>query len=97
MERAYRWRNGLEERSVDCKNTPANAPAAILAARLFRRRGDAADLEWAKRIYAWNKDNSADPESGFVWDGMNRLGNGEIDKDWAFTYCQGVFIGAGLE
>ncbi|MNN28016.1 Glycosyl hydrolase family 76 [compost metagenome] len=28
---------------------------------------------------------------------MNRTGDGTIDKDWRFTYCQGVFIGAGVE
>jgi len=38
-----------------------------------------------------------DPATGFVWDGKNRTGDGHIDKDWEFTYCQGVFIGAGVE
>jgi predicted alpha-1,6-mannanase (GH76 family) len=52
------WRKS----QLDYKNTPANAPAAILGARLYQRFGD-----------------------------------GQIDKDWQFTYCQGVFIGAGLE
>lgn len=32
-----------------------------------------------------------------MWDGINRLGDEKIDRDWQFTYCQGVFIGAGLE
>lgn len=82
---------------LDYKNTPANAPAAILAARLYRRFGDEADLSWAKRIYDWNKACLVDPKTGFVWDGINRLGDGRIDKDWKFTYCQGVFIGAGVE
>ncbi|CAI6015715.1 glycoside hydrolase family 76 protein [Cohnella sp. JJ-181] len=81
----------------DYKNTPANAPASILASRLYQRFGDREDLEWAKRIYAWNKENLVDPATGFVWDGMNRLGDGKIDLDWAYTYCQGVFIGAGIE
>lgn len=81
----------------DYKNTPANAPASILAARLFRRFHGREDFEWAKRIYEWNKSNLVDPVTGFVWDGMNRLGDGGIDKDWKFTYCQGVFIGAAVE
>lgn len=82
---------------LDYKNTPANAPAAILAARLYRRFGREADLAWTKRIYEWNKAHLVDPTTGFVWDGLNRLGDGRIDKDWKFTYCQGVFIGAGVE
>ena len=31
------------------------------------------------------------------WDGINRLGDGQIDKDWQFTYCQGYSSGAGIE
>lgn len=82
---------------LDYKNTPANAPAVILAARLYKRFGNEDDLSWAMKIYDWQKRALVDPESGFVWDGMNRLGDGNIDKDWAFTYCQGVFIGAAQE
>lgn len=81
----------------DYKNTPANAPASILACRLYQRFRGKDDFEWAQRIYEWNKANLVDPETGFVWDGLNRLGDGKIDKDWKFTYCQGVFIGAALE
>ncbi|MFD2615033.1 glycoside hydrolase family 76 protein [Paenibacillus gansuensis] len=86
-----------QKSQLDYKNTPANAPAAILAARLYREFGRDEDLEWAKRIYAWQKANLVDPETGFVWDGMNRVGDGAIDKDWKFTYCQGVYVGAGVE
>ncbi|MDQ0062671.1 glycoside hydrolase family 76 protein [Paenibacillus harenae] len=82
---------------LDYKNTPANAPASILAARLYRAYGKAEDLAWAVRIYEWNRENLVDLATGFVWDGINRLGDGRIDKDWKFTYCQGVFIGAGVE
>ncbi|MFC4596666.1 glycoside hydrolase family 76 protein [Cohnella hongkongensis] len=86
-----------QKSQLDYKNTPANAPAAILAARLHARFGDEADLGWAVKIYEWLKNNLVDPESGFVWDGINREGDGAIDKAWEFTYCQGVFIGAALE
>jgi len=82
---------------LDYKNTPANAPAVILAARLYELFHKQEDLEWALRIYEWNKTYLMDSTTGFVWDGMNRLGDGQIDYDWEFTYCQGVFLGAGLE
>ena len=82
---------------LDYKNTPANAPAAILAARLYRNFHDETDLEWAQKIYEFNKKKLVNSETGFVYDGINRLGDGEIDKDWKFTYCQGVFIGAAIE
>jgi len=82
---------------TDYKNTPANAPAVILAARLYRLNKKAADLEWAKRIYTWLRATLVDASSGLVWDGINREGNGQIDKHWKFTYNQGIFIGAALE
>jgi predicted alpha-1,6-mannanase (GH76 family) len=87
------WR----KQQLDYKNTPANAPAIILAARLYRKFGDEEDLAWAKKIYQWQKENLVDPETRFVWDGVNRQGNGQIDKNWAFSYNQGVYIGANLE
>ncbi|MFF2091588.1 glycoside hydrolase family 76 protein [Paenibacillus sp. NPDC058174] len=87
------WRKS----QLDYKNTPANAPAIILAMHLYKAFGDSEDLEWAKKIYAWQKNTLVDPENGFVWDGMNRTGDGMIDKHWEFTYCQGVFIGAAHE
>lgn len=82
---------------LNYKNTPANAPAAILAARLFQRFGDEDDLAWARKIYNWQKKALVDPDTGLVWDGINRMGDGVIDKDWKFTYGQGVYIGAGVE
>ncbi|WP_277425550.1 glycoside hydrolase family 76 protein [Deinococcus psychrotolerans] len=81
---------------LDYKNTPANAPAAILAARLYKVLGRAADLDWARRIYTWNKTHLVDIATGFVWDGMNRLGDGRLEDEWHFTYNQGAYLGAGL-
>ena len=81
----------------DYKNTPTNAPVAILGARLYQLDKNPDDLAWATRIYDWQKKTLVDPTTGAVWDGINRQGNGQIDKDWRFSYNQGVFLGAGLE
>lgn len=87
------WRKS----QLDYKNTPANAPAIILAVRLYRLQGKEEDLEIAKSLYSWLKSKLVDPATGIVWDGINREGNGQIDKSWLFTYNQGTFIGAAEE
>ncbi|MCD9020452.1 glycoside hydrolase family 76 protein [Cohnella silvisoli] len=81
----------------DYKNTPANAPSSILAAKLYERFKDQQYLDWATKIYDWQKKSLVDPDSGLVWDGVNRTGDGHIDKEWQFSYNQGTFIGAGVE
>jgi len=86
------WRKS----QMDYKNTPANAPAIILACRLFRQKKNEADLEMAKKLYSWLKGTLIDPATGVAWDGINRQKDGQIDT-WYFTYNQGVFIGAALE
>jgi len=87
------WRKS----QLNYKNTPANAPAIILAARLYQLQKNEADLELAENLYNWLKSTLVDPATGIVWDGINRTSNGDIDKDWIFTYNQGVFIGAAEE
>lgn len=80
------------------KNATSNAPAAILAMRLYEAGGNPEDLQWARDIYEWQKNTLVDPASGLVWDNINEE-NGEvvINKDWIFTYNIGTYIGAGLK
>ena len=80
---------------LDYKNTPANAPAVILAARLYEQRKIEEDIEIARRLYNWLKATLTE-SSGRVNDGINRTGDGSIDY-WQFTYNYGTFIGAALE
>lgn len=87
------WR----KEQTDYKNTPANAPAAILAARIYDITSETDDFEWAVKFYDFVKNNLVNEKTGQVWDGINRESNGKIDKDWKFTYCHGVYIGAGVE
>jgi predicted alpha-1,6-mannanase (GH76 family) len=81
---------------LDYKNTPANAPAIILASRLYKLESDGLNLQLAKTVYSWLKTTLIDSSTGLAWDGINRNRDGQIDK-WMFTYNQGVFIGAALE
>jgi len=71
------------------KNTPANGPAAILAARL----GEAG---WAARIVDWMESVLIDTDSGDVHDGIDRLGDGRLEPTWRFSYDYGVALGAEL-
>jgi predicted alpha-1,6-mannanase (GH76 family) len=79
----------------DSKNAPSNLPAAILAARLYQRFNDPADLQWATDIYNWMKNNLYESSTGLVYDNIAK--NGTKNTSWKFTYNQGTFIGAALE
>jgi hypothetical protein len=79
------------------KNTPANAPAAILAARLYKLSANPADLDWSKKIFTWLRDSLYNAQTGWVYDGINSNNDGVKNTTWKFTYNQGTFIGAALE
>jgi predicted alpha-1,6-mannanase (GH76 family) len=88
---SFQW----SEACPDCRNTPANTPAVIFAARLYRVTGNAADLQIAKDVYAWVKSILVDPVSGAVWDKYD-AGTGVVSKS-RYSYNQGTFVGAALE
>lgn len=79
------------------KNAVSNAPAALVALRLYDLDKNADDLAWAKKIYAWQKANLVDATNGLVWDNISET-NGTVttNKDWVFTYNMGTWIGAGV-
>ncbi|MGV8962032.1 MAG: glycoside hydrolase family 76 protein [Candidatus Saccharimonadaceae bacterium] len=78
------------------KNACSNAPASILAARLYQEFGNEDNKEWALKIYNWQKSNLFNSSNGMVYDNINSE-TGEIQKNWIFTYNQGTFIGAAVE
>ena len=84
------WRTG-----DNLKNVPANGPAAML----FTRLGDRVDRQRAMSIVDWIDEWLIDPDTGLVLDGLRVDPTGEVSGvvEWAFTYCQGVFIGACVE
>src|SRR5690606_30905468 len=73
-------------------------PGAILALGVYELEKNPEDLQWAKDIYAWQKETLVDPATGLVWDNIN-MENGEtvITKEWIFTYNVGTYIGAANE
>ncbi len=77
------------------KNTPSNMPAAILAARLYEAFNNADDLDWAKKIYSWEKSVLYESATGLVYDNIGA--DGTKNTSWKFTYNQGTFMGAALE
>ncbi len=80
------------------KNACSNGPAALLATRLFRLNHNPADLEWAKKIYNWQRRTLFDSTTGAVWDNIKeKEGSLTINRKWIFTYNQGTFLGAATE
>jgi len=77
-------------------NTPSNAPAAMLGARLHRYAGAADDLRWARRIVDWLHDTLVDRETGIVWDGVHPDAGERLSRE-LYTYNQGAVVGADVE
>lgn len=82
------------------KNACSNAPAAIIAARIYRlydkiktpdEKPKQAYLDEATKIYEWLRGNLYNDKIGKVSDHMDN--DGKI-VDWVFTYNQGTFLAA---
>jgi predicted alpha-1,6-mannanase (GH76 family) len=76
----------------DSKNACSNAPAIIIAARLYSLTGEQEYLDWALRIFNWMNSGLIFEDTGLVKDSYT---NDEFG--WTFTYNQGTWIGACLE
>ncbi|MGM0377734.1 MAG: glycoside hydrolase family 76 protein [Bacteroidota bacterium] len=88
------WRKGAPYG----KNACSNGPAAILGARLYQSFDDEEYLDWALKIYSWEKNLLFDDSSGAIWDSVTEEnGTLNFNKDWIFTYNQGTFVGASIE
>lgn len=77
------------------KNACSNGPASILAARLYKLTNEQEYLDWAMRIYDWQKDVLFDRATGAVYDNIN--GQTDIVNTMALTYNQGTFLGTAVE
>lgn len=74
------------------KNSCSNAPAAILAAGLHRITRKKDYLDWAVKIYDWQKTHLFNQANGCVYDGLNGE-TGELNTT-SLSYNQGTFLGA---
>ena len=77
------------------KNACSNGPASILAARLYKLTKEEEYLDWARRIYDWQKDVLFDRATGAVYDNIN--GQTDVISTVALTYNQGTFLGTAVE
>ena len=102
------WFGGITWKTdvAKSKNACSNAPAALVAARLYNLFYKAglsynnskireAYLNEAIKIYMWEKNYLYDRNTGAVYDNINS--KGEIKKEWVFTYNIGTFLGAAYD
>lgn len=77
------------------KNACSNGPAAIIGARIYQITKDESDLNWAKKIYDWEKNTLVTRATGAISDHIVCETN-EV-KGGALTYNQGTYVGAAVE
>jgi len=82
------WAGG----SPNSKNACSNAPAMILAAKLYKLTGEQTYLDWAKKIQVWMADSLIDANTGLAWDGVGNHNYGNC-----YTYNQGTYMGGCVE
>lgn len=81
-----------EKNSPASKNACSNGPAIILAVRLYKLNNKQDDLDWAKKIYNWQRASLVEAARGIVWDGYGNFNEGMV-----LTYNQGTWLGGALE
>jgi rhamnogalacturonyl hydrolase YesR len=81
------------EQKKASKNTCSNAPAAVLALKLYEVTQDDYYFDWATKIYNWTKDNLKDPEDHLYFDNVSL--DGGIDRR-KFTYNSGQMLQASV-
>lgn len=86
---------GWNRESLNFKNTPSNAPAVMLAVRLFERTQKEEYKEWAGKIFEYLHTRLRE-EDGYIIDGI-RSANEEEIVSLAYSYNHGIYIGAASE
>lgn len=86
---------GWNRESLNFKNTPSNAPAVMLAVRLFERTGNEDYSDWAFKIFDYLHEYLR-RDDGFLIDGIRSANEEEIIAN-AYTYNHGTYMGAASE
>ncbi|WP_036601958.1 glycoside hydrolase family 76 protein [Olivibacter sitiensis] len=81
------------EQKKHSKNTCSNAPAAVLALKLFKATNDNSYLALGKDIYHWTQDNLQDTTDYLYFDNINL--NGRVDKA-KYPYNSGQMLEAAV-
>jgi len=79
------------EQKKQSKNTCSNAPAAVLAFKLFEATKDSAYFNWGLHIYSWTKANLQDSTDYLYFD--NKDLTGKIGRQ-KYTYNSGQMLQA---
>lgn len=79
------------EQKKKSKNTCSNAPASVLALKLYEATGDSSYFKWGLRIYNWTKTNLQDSTDFLYFDNKNLSGRIEKKK---YTYNSGQMLQA---
>jgi len=79
------------EQKKHSKNTCSNAPASVLAFKLFEATRDSAYFNWGIQIYNWTKANLQDPTDYLYFDNKNL--SGKIGRA-KYTYNSGQMLQA---
>lgn len=78
------------------KNVPANAPACILACKLYRDFGDTSNLSWAVKLHSWIKSHLVDDTTGIILDGIAYKDTVGTPNHGSYSYNYGTYLGASL-
>jgi len=79
------------EQKKQSKNTCSNAPASVLAFKLFEATKDSSYFNWGVQIYNWTKSNLQDSTDYLYFDNKNLLGKIGRAK---YTYNSGQMMQA---
>jgi predicted alpha-1,6-mannanase (GH76 family) len=79
------------EQKKQSKNTCSNAPASVLALKLFEATRDSSYFMWGVRIYDWTRINLQDPADHLYFDNKSLTGKTDTRK---YTYNSGQMLEA---